>query len=207
MRSRLILGAVVLALMMALGMGGVMTAQAEEADAAPAASWTWVYHKVKYGETLSGVALHYGVSWHTIANANGLGYPYTIYAGKVLKIPYYGAAPHKPVYHKGNHLVKKGETVYSIAKLHGVSAHSIIAANNLHYPYTIYAGSYIWVGSKSHPAPGKYHVVKAGDTLIRIGQYYGVPWGDIAHANGLSYPFNIRIGQKLHIPTRYAWAY
>lgn len=204
MRIRMMMGAVILALTMALGMGAVMTAHAEEADAAPAASWSWVYHKVKYGETLSGVALHYGVSWHSIASANGLGYPYTIYAGKVLKIPHWSAAPSKPVHH-GNHLIKKGETVYSIAAWYGVSPHSIIAANGLHYPYTIYAGSYLWVGSGGmphHPAPGKYHVVKAGDTLIRIGQYHGVPWGDIAAANGLSYPFNIRIGQTLRIP---AW--
>jgi peptidoglycan-N-acetylglucosamine deacetylase len=202
MRVRMMVGAVVLALVMALGMGVVMTAHAEGADAAPAASW--VYHKVKHGETLSGVALHYGVSWYAIASANGLHYPYTIYAGKVLKIPHY-AAPHHPVHHK--HLVKKGETVYSIARWYGVSVSSIIAANGLHYPYTIYAGRYltIWGGGHGHPTPGTYHVVKHGDTLIRIGQYHGVPWGDIAMANGLAYPFTIRVGQTLRIPSGHTW--
>jgi len=44
-------------------------------------------HVVQFGENLFRIGLRYGVNWLQIAAANGLGYPYTIYAGQVLVIP------------------------------------------------------------------------------------------------------------------------
>lgn len=45
-----------------------------------------------------------------------------------------------------------------------------------------------------------YHVVRAGDTLSRIGQAYGVPHHEIARANRLRDPSHIEVGQRLIIP-------
>ncbi len=44
-------------------------------------------HVVQYGENLFRIGLRYGISWLQIAAANGIGYPYNIYAGQVLIIP------------------------------------------------------------------------------------------------------------------------
>jgi uncharacterized protein YraI len=44
-------------------------------------------HVVQYGENLFRIGLRYGINWLQIAAANGIGYPYNIYAGQVLIIP------------------------------------------------------------------------------------------------------------------------
>ena len=44
------------------------------------------------------------------------------------------------------------------------------------------------------------HVVRAGETLSRIGQAYGVAYQDIAQANRLRDPSRIEVGQRLVIP-------
>lgn len=44
-------------------------------------------HAVKPGETLSGIAWHHDLSIGAIARANGIGFPYLIYAGQSLYIP------------------------------------------------------------------------------------------------------------------------
>ena len=262
MRTRMILGAIVLALVLALIGGAVIPARAE-GNLQPAAQAGWFYHTVKAGETVSGIALHYGVTTQAIINLNGLPWPYTIYSGKWLKIPTatYPTHPPMPAYryhvvkwgetvssialHYGvtqqaiinlnglawpytiysgkwlkiptytnyppmpsyrYHIVKWGETVNSIGRWYGVTAQAIINANSLHAPYTIYTGQrlYIpsWGGPGPHPGPvmGRAYVVRPGDTLIRIGQWYGIPWGDIAWRNHLAYPYNIYVGQVLYIP-------
>jgi len=49
----------------------------------PPARW----HTVRWGETLSGIALRYGVSVWAIAHANGIANPSLIYTGQRLYIP------------------------------------------------------------------------------------------------------------------------
>jgi lipoprotein NlpD len=49
-------------------------------------------------------------------------------------------------------------------------------------------------------ARGVYHQVRPGETLVRIGRTYGVPYQTIARANDLSDPSHIASGQRLWIP-------
>jgi len=42
--------------------------------------------------------------------------------------------------------------------------------------------------------------VQRGDTLLRIGQTFNVPWQEIAYANGLSAPYEIYPNQVLNVP-------
>jgi len=44
-------------------------------------------HTVKSGDTLSGIAITYGTDWPSIAKANGIKWPYTIYPGQKVVIP------------------------------------------------------------------------------------------------------------------------
>jgi lipoprotein NlpD len=55
------------------------------------------------------------------------------------------------------------------------------------------------------PAPrpakeGIYHVVKAGETLYRIGKAYDLNHAELARVNQLRDPNQIRVGQRLFIP-------
>jgi LysM repeat protein len=54
-------------------------------------------------------------------------------------------------------------------------------------------------------APAQYicstkHAVTSGETVRTIASYYGVKWQDLADANKLDYPYELRVGQKLCIP-------
>jgi LysM repeat protein len=44
------------------------------------------------------------------------------------------------------------------------------------------------------------YMVQRGDTLFSIGQRFGVPWREIADANGIGAPYEIVSGQTLTIP-------
>jgi LysM repeat protein len=42
---------------------------------------------VQKGDYLVALGRKFGVPWQTLASLNGIGYPYIIYPGQVLKIP------------------------------------------------------------------------------------------------------------------------
>jgi hypothetical protein len=47
----------------------------------------------------------------------------------------------------------------------------------------------------------RYHLVRAGDTTASIAHTYKLKWREIAQANNLVYPYNLKVGQRLCIPT------
>jgi LysM repeat protein len=47
---------------------------------------------------------------------------------------------------------------------------------------------------------GVYHIVKAGDTTVKIAQSYDIKWKEIARANSLKAPYRLTVGQQLCIP-------
>lgn len=44
------------------------------------------------------------------------------------------------------------------------------------------------------------YIVASGDTLSRIGARFGIPWRELAAANGIAAPWTIRVGQHLKLP-------
>jgi LysM repeat protein len=54
------------------------------------------HYTVQPGDTLSSIGAKVGLHWKTIAHANGIGYPYTIYTGQTLFIPCLHGHPHPP---------------------------------------------------------------------------------------------------------------
>ncbi|EGV18278.1 peptidoglycan DD-metalloendopeptidase family protein [Thiocapsa marina] len=70
---------------------------------APVGGWDWVgpapdgYYLIRQGDTLSEVATRQGVGLRTLARWNGLESPYSIYAGRLLRIePPDGSPPPQP---------------------------------------------------------------------------------------------------------------
>jgi len=108
------------------------------------------------------------------------------------------------------HLVKKGETLYRIAKTYGVDMDKIMEANLVGDPTRIKEGQKLLIpeanavnGSPSATDSKEtrvYHLVKKGQTLYQIAKIYGVPIDSLAEANLIGDPTQIKAGQSLSIP-------
>lgn len=90
--------------------------------------------------------------------------------------------------------VKKGDTLYSIARSHDVPIREVIELNNLRPPYALKIGQVIRLPSS------KYHIVEKGDTLYSISKRYNVDMPTLSKTNNLQAPFTLKIGQKLLLP-------
>jgi LysM repeat protein len=128
------------------------------AFAAPAQTWPYgggYWYTVRWGDTLFSIGRATGVNPWAIASANGIGAPYTIYAGRSLWIPGSAPGPYPRPYpgpYPGPrpgcgywHPVYFGDTLYSISRATGVNAWSIARANGLGITSVIYAGSSLFI--------------------------------------------------------------
>ncbi|MFC0547057.1 LysM peptidoglycan-binding domain-containing protein [Kutzneria chonburiensis] len=152
-------------------------------------------YTVQAGDTLSGIAARFGVSWQELAQINGLADPNIIHPGQVLRIHGGGGQPAGG----SGYTVQAGDTLSGIGAKLGVDWPAIASLNGLGSPYTIYPGQVLQIpagGGAPAPAPRTY-TVQAGDSLSVIGERLGVDWRGIASANGISSPFVIYPGQVL----------
>ena len=109
------------------------------------------------------------------------------------------------------HVVRRGETLYSIARRYGTTVGAIMRANNLR-SYTIYVGQRLTIpvsrssrssgSDRLNPLNPLTYVVQPGDTLYSIARRFGTTVWAIARANGIANPNSIRRGQRLIIPGR-----
>ncbi|MFQ5855702.1 MAG: LysM peptidoglycan-binding domain-containing protein [Anaerolineae bacterium] len=105
---------------------------------------------VQRGDTLYSIARRYGTSVYALAQANHIVNPWHIRAGaKIVICPKYGfdgygkypQQAYKPADHGYKyHVVKLGDTVYSIAMYYGVTPQAIVQRNHLANPHMIWAG-------------------------------------------------------------------
>lgn len=116
--------------------------------------------------------------------------------------------------------VKKGDTLYKIASIHGTSVKQVRQANGLNGS-AIKPGDLIVVPAKDSVKTNNNknvskkteianksdkgvdnlitHKVRKGDTLYRISKKYGVSVKDVKRLNNLSGSF-VKVGQKLKVP-------
>jgi len=92
--------------------------------------------------------------------------------------------------------VQAGDTMYSIAKKHGVTVDAVLWANNLTDANTLKQGQQLTIP----PASGKLHIAKDGDTLDSLAQTYSVSKTGIAAVNGIAEDATLKAGQRLLIP-------
>ena len=117
---------------------------------------------VKQGDTLSGIARRHGVSVSQLAGANGLSTRSWVYVGQRLKIP--GAASTSAQSVSGAvYIVQRGDTLFGIARRHGVTASQLARANGLRWNAWVYVGQRIVIpGGAEVPGAGSSPVAREG---------------------------------------------
>lgn len=167
------------------------------------------HHTVRPGQTLSGIAAHYGVSMQALMQVNNIWNPNRIFVGQVLCIPGGSPPPNPGPGCSAIHTVRYGETLSSIARAYGVSAWAIMQANNIANPNQIFGGQRLcipgggWVPPQPPqppPACTAWHIVRPGQTLSGIAAWYGTTVSVLMQINGISNPNHIWVGQSIMVP-------
>jgi LysM repeat protein len=106
-----------------------------------------------------------------------------------------------------SHLVRRGETLASIARKHGVSVAALAQANGIRNRNLVYAGRTLTIpgsgasASTASSSGSVQHTVRVGETLAKIAARYGTTSSAIASANGIKNPNVVVIGRTLTIAT------
>ncbi|MGF3067261.1 LysM peptidoglycan-binding domain-containing protein [Facklamia sp. P12950] len=163
-------------------------------------------HVVEKGDTIYSIARKYGLSEQDLMALNGLSST-TIDIGAQLIVSMDGGDKSSNQEEAGYYVVKKGDTLYSIANKFGLSVDQLRSFNGL-------TGNYIDVGDRlalngsnttdqpSQPPvvkedPATY-VVQKGDSLYKIANAYGLTVSQLKAMNGLSSDF-IDVGDLLAV--------
>ena len=94
---------------------------------------------VRSGDCLSTIGSRLGVSWQSIASANGIRSPYIIYPGQRITIPG-GSTPSGQSY-----TVRSGDTLSGIAAQYGTTYTRLAQINGISNPDLIYPGQILKV--------------------------------------------------------------
>src|SRR6478736_11419 len=121
--------------------------------------------------------------------------------------------------------VERGDSLWSIAKKHGLTVSELAKANNVTTGTALKPGRKLIIPGKhgvapaataaaatapaeaaatpaAHPAGAEAvkHTVQSGESLGVIARKYGVTVGELAAANNITDPSKVRVGQQLVIP-------
>lgn len=120
------------------GAGVVMPYAPAAVPASAAAAGSSDTYTVVKGDTLYSIAFRYGLDFRALAAANGIEPPYNISVGQRLALN--RVASKAPTY-----VVKKGDTLFSIAKNNGQSVPFLAGVNDLNPPYTLTVGQVLYL--------------------------------------------------------------
>ena len=184
----------------------------------------FITHEVMSGDTLWSLSKEYNTPLKFILDINDVEDKDSLSIGQIIKIP----QDNLQADNYGIHIVKKGESLWSIALECNLSINQIIAANNLANSELISIGQQIEIPSIKNTTPETnvvtqpvidkkndnmnnnnslpenteptIYTVKAGDSLWNISRKYGVSVAVIADINNLGDKDLLSLGQKIEIP-------
>ena len=191
----------------------------------------WMRHRIVRGDTLGAIAGRYGTSVQALKDLNGLASD-RIRAGRHLMVPVPAGTPGasgsgsttQAVLDRGVaggpgksiHRVRNGESLWRIARRHGVDVRRLAAWNGLPIEtmlrpgqrLTVYHGSAAPPRAAPPPRPAEeepaspsavIHVVEHGDTLYAIARRHGTTVLELAKFNRINESAILRSGQKLRV--------
>jgi membrane-bound lytic murein transglycosylase D len=182
------------------------------------------HHIVQPGETLASLATRYKTTPQVIRSINGLG-DGPLIAGTDLRVPdgstelpakvlraaaivdgRAGPGGRRPVIH----VVRRGDSLWKIARRHGTDVNTLMRLNNLKPGQTLQTGKRLRLASAGGSSGGGQaassgsartlrYTVRRGDTLYRIARMHGVTVAQLLSWNGLSVNAPLRPGQRISI--------
>jgi len=170
----------------------------------------YIYHRVRYGETLSTIAERHHTSVSKIMRANGLRRSHYIVAGRKLKIPQRGTVitrapvgPEPALSQAGTHVVRSGDSLWIIAKMYNTTTKKIQQENNL-YTTNLTIGQELKIPGRQKmvkpPSNGqKTYRVKRGDSPYHIAVLHNMPLERFLRINDLTPRSKIYPGQELTV--------
>lgn len=87
--------------------------------------------------------------------------------------------------------VRRGDTLYSIARRKNVPVRALIQENKISPPYTIKVGQVLKIPEQ------KTYTVRKGDTLYSIARKFDSNVTEVARQNNIKAPYTLKPGQKL----------
>jgi len=184
----------------------------------------FITHKVTKGETLWSISKQYNTPLEPILAYNNIKDKDSLSIGQIIKI----LQSNLPAADHTMHVVKKGETLWTIAQQYNLSVNSILANNNISNSELISIGQEMKIPlhkgtvaetnivnqavidkknnninnniNQPEKAEPFVYTVKAGDNLWNISRKYGVSVEVIIDVNKLRDKDLLSLGQKLEIP-------
>lgn len=179
-----------------------------------------VFYRVRRGDTLSTIAVRYGMSVRELMRLNHL-HSKTIYPGSELvlrgaHIPATVTASTRSVSRTASasgrqtHVVVSGDTVWGIARQYEVDADDLIALNHIRHnsirpgqklripqAVTVNANPEDTEVAMNTKDDAAVYVVRSGDTLYDIAAQFKVEVKQLMNWNNIDSPASLRPGQRL----------
>ena len=173
-------------------------------------------YTVRHGDSVVSVAKHFQTTPNVIREMNDLpAGPLTV--GEDVRVP--SAVTELPpkvmlaaaqVDGKGRgtrrthvQVVRHGDSLWTIARRHGMDVHTLALMNGMHPDDELRAGQRITLssssGAPSHKVRHMTYTVREGDTVAQIARLFQCSVPQLLAWNGLSSKSHIHAGQKLHI--------
>ncbi len=190
-------------------------------------------YRVRRGDTLGKIASRHRTTPRVLARLNGMSIHDTLRAGTVLRLPQrtgatkVAAVPARAPSARSSraspaaaairsarslvHVVRRGDTLWGIAKAYAITPDDLRRWNDLEHRENIHPGQSLRVTGRSattgRPAPRKSaqtsrpvrYRVKRGDTLWNIAETHGVTVADLQRWNDLGHRATLLPGQVIRI--------
>lgn len=171
---------------------------------------TFVTYRVRQGETLTSIARKTGMTTTQLRSLNKLK-SNKVKPGQELllqskgKLASANSAPATPASRDATHVVRSGETLWSIAKRNGIDPEALATANSIDDADSLVIGQKLVLPAAatlaSTESPNTLerltYTVHSGDTLSHIAQLFKVKVADIRRWNKLRTSSMLKTGQRL----------
>ncbi len=193
------------------GKGSVLTAKLDDVPAYVPPRTYYAYHRVQRGQTLSQLARRYHTSIRAIMEANNLRRANYLRVGQRLKIPSRRenrtymlarqAAQSNGTSKPLNHQVKRGDSLWLLARAYKTNIRAIMRLNNMETT-RLHVGQVLIVRQgvdKKMLERTRDYQVRKGDSPYQIAMLHNMELGRFLHINHLTPRSKIYPGQTLFV--------